>query len=116
VVLFNVTENRIQEAYYEGRLNIYVGLNWAPDASHFLFTVDSSVYRADVGRPGVYQVIPYKDPEWPLQYSADGSYVMYLKPVSGAISDVFVAGPSGSNERNVTNAPVSVKLCPRWRR
>jgi serine/threonine protein kinase len=114
VVLFNVAENRIQEAYYEGALNIYVGLNWAPDGSHFLFTADSSVYRADVGRAGVYRVIPFKDTEWPLQYSPDGSMVMYLKPVNGAIGDVFVAQPDGSGERNLTNASISVKLCPRW--
>ena len=116
VVLFNVAENRIQESYYEGKLNIYVGLNWAPDSSHFLFTVDSSVYRADVGKPGVYQVIGYKDPEWPLQFSTDGTYVMYLKPVSGAIADVFVATSAGTGERNVTNAPIAQKLCPRWRK
>jgi serine/threonine protein kinase len=116
VVLFNVAENRIQEAYYEGPLNIYVGLNWAPDGSHFLFTADSSVYRADVGQPGVYRVIPYKDAEWPLQYSPDGSMVMFLKPVNGAIADVFVARPDGSGERNLTNASIAVKLCPRWRR
>ena len=115
VVLFNVAENRIQEAYYEGPLNIYVGLNWAPDGSHFLFTADSSVYRADVGQPGVHRVIPYKDAEWPLQYSPDGSMVMFLKPVSGAIADVFVARPDGSGERNLTNASIAVKLCPRWR-
>jgi hypothetical protein len=115
VVLFNVTENRIQEAYYEGPLNIYVGLNWAPDSSHFLFTADSSVYRADVGRGGVYRIIPVKDAEWPLQYSPAGDIIMYLKPVNGAIADVFVAQPDGSGERNLTNAPISVKLCPRWR-
>lgn len=115
VVLFNVAEDRIQESYFEGKLNIYVGLNWAPDSSHFLFTVDSSVYRADVGKPGIYQVIGYKDPEWPLQFSTDGTYVMYLKPVNGAIADVFVATSAGTGERNVTNAPIALKLCPRWR-
>lgn len=114
VVLFSVAENRIQEAYYEGPLNIYVGLNWAPDSSHFLFTADSSVYRADVGHGGAYRVIPFKDPEWPLQYSSDGNVIMYLKPVNGAIADVFVAQPDGSGERNLTNASISVKLCPRW--
>lgn len=115
VVLFNVEANRIEQSYHEGKLNIYVGLNWAPDSSHFLFTIDSSVYRADVGKSGIRQVIPYKDPEYPLQFSADGSWVMYLKPVNGAIADVFVNNSNGTNERNVTNAPIAVKLCPRWR-
>jgi hypothetical protein len=41
--------------------------------------------------------------------------VMFLKPVSGAIADVFVARPDGSGERNLTNASIAVKLCPRWR-
>lgn len=115
VVLWNVTENKMQEAYFEGALNIYPGLNWAPDSSHFLFTVDQSVYRADVGKPGYRQVIPFKEKEYPLQYTPDGSYVYYLKPVSGAISDIFLARPDGSGERNLTNAPISIKLCPRWR-
>ena len=61
------------------------------------------------------RVIPYKDTEWPLQHSADGSLLMYLKPVNGAIADVFVSQPDGSAERNLTNAPIAVKLCPRWR-
>jgi hypothetical protein len=51
-----------------------------------------------------------------LQYSPDGSMVMYLKPVNGAIADVFVAQPDGNGERNLTNASISVKLCPRWQR
>ena len=95
--------------------NIHPGINWAPDNSYFLFTDESSVYRADVGHAGIYRVIPSKDTQWPLQHNDDGSLVMYLKPVNGAIADVFVAAPDGSGERNVTNAPISVKLCPRWR-
>jgi serine/threonine protein kinase len=116
VVLWNVAENKQEEAYFQGKLNIYTGLNWAPDSSHFLFTVEQAVYRADVGQAGYYQILPFKDGEYPLQYSANGSMIMYPKPVNGAIVDIFVANPDGSGERNLTNAPISVKLCPRWKR
>ncbi len=115
VTLWRVSDNKIIEAYYEGPLNIAGGINWSPDSSHFLFTVNQSLYRCDVGKAGYYQVIPFKDKDWPLQYSPDGSLVYYLKPVNGAISDIFAANPDGSNERNLTNAPISIKLCPRWK-
>jgi hypothetical protein len=55
-----------------------------------LFTVDQSVYRADVGTGGYHRVIPFKEYEWPVQYTADGTYVCYPKPVNGAVSDVFL--------------------------
>jgi hypothetical protein len=115
VVLWNVDENKQQEAYFQGKLNIYTGINWAPDSSHFLFTVEHAVYRADVGQAGYREILPFKDREYPLQYSTDGSMIMYPKPVSGAIVDIFVANPDGSGERNLTNAPIAVKLCPRWK-
>jgi hypothetical protein len=81
-----------------------------------LFTVDQSVYRADVGKDGFRRVIPFKDGKWPLQYTPNGSRVYYLKPVSGAIADIFVANPEGQGERNLTNAGITIKLCPRWKR
>jgi tRNA A-37 threonylcarbamoyl transferase component Bud32 len=116
LILWDVNANKMKTAYYEGKLNIYTGLNWARDSSHFLFTVDHSVYRADVSKDGFYQVIPFKDKEWPLQYTPAGSQVYYLKPVSGAIADIFIANPDGSGERNLTNAGITIKLCPRWKR
>jgi serine/threonine protein kinase len=115
LILWDVNANKMKTAYYQGKLNIYVGLNWAPDSSHFLFTVDHSVYRADVSKDGFHQVIPFKDREWPLQYTPDGTRVYYLKPVSGANADIFVANPDGSGERNLTNAGITMKLCPRWK-
>jgi hypothetical protein len=51
-----------------------------------------------------------------VQYTADGTYVFYPKPVNGAISDIFLAYPDGTGERNLTNAPIAVKQCPRWRK
>jgi len=116
VTLWRVSDNKMMDATYEGPLNIHPGLNWAPDSSHFLFTVDQSVYRADVGTGGYHRVIPFKEYEWPVQYTADGTYVFYPKPVNGAVSDVFLAYPDGTGERNLTHAPIAVKMCPRWRK
>ncbi len=114
--LWRVSDNKLMEGYYEGPLNIEAGINWAPDSSHFLFTIDQSVYRADVGQAGYRRVIPFKSDAWPLQYTPDGEYVYYLKPVNGAIADIFIARPDGSGERNLTNAPIAEKMCPRWRK
>jgi hypothetical protein len=115
VTLWRVSDNKMLEAYYQGPLNIHPGINWAPDSSHFMFAVDQSVYRADVGQAGYHQVIPFKEHESPLQYTPDGSRVYYLKPVNGAISDIFAANPDGSNEVNLTHSAIAVKICPRWR-
>jgi serine/threonine-protein kinase len=116
VTLWRTTDNKMLEAVYAGPLNIHPGINWSPDSSHFLFTVRHSVYRADVGQAGYRVIIPFKHDTWPLQYTPDGRHVYYLKPVSGAISDVFLAQPDGSNERNLTRSSTAIKLCPRWRR
>lgn len=115
VTLWRASDNKMLEAYYQGPLNIHPGLNWAPDSSYFLFTVDQTVYRADVGKAGYYLVIPFKEYAWPLQHTPDGAHVFYPKPVNGAIADIFIARPDGSGERNLTNAPIAMKMCPRWR-
>jgi hypothetical protein len=115
VTLWRTSDNKMLEAIYTGKLNIHPGLNWAPDSSHFMFTVDHSVYRGDVEQAGYRMVIPFKHNTWPLQYTPDGAFVFYPKPVSGDIADVFLARPDGTGERNLTNSPIAVKLCPRWR-
>jgi hypothetical protein len=115
VTLWRTRDNKMLEAIYVGPLNIHPGINWSPDSSHFMFTVGHTVYRADVGRAGYRTVIPFKHDTWPLQYTPDGVQVFYLKPVSGAISDVFLAKPDGTGERNLTNSATAIKLCPRWR-
>jgi hypothetical protein len=115
VTLWRTSDDKMLEAIYTGPLNIHPGMNWSPDSSHFLFTVGQSVYRADVGQAGYRMILPFKHDTWPLQYTPDGTYVYYLKPVSGAISDVFLARPDGTNERNLTNSPIAIKLCPRWK-
>ena len=116
VTMWRVSDNKQLEPSYQGSFNIHPGITWAPDSSHFLFSVHQSGYRGDVDKPGVHRVIAFKDSEWPVQYTPDGSYVFYLKPVNGAIADIFVSNPDGSNERNLTNSSVAFKMYPRWRR
>jgi hypothetical protein len=41
----------------------------------------------------------------------------YLKPSgSEGASDVFIINIDGTGERNLTNAPIAHKFCPRWQR
>jgi hypothetical protein len=115
ITLWRTSDNKMLEAIYTGPLNIHPGMNWSPDSSHFLFTVGQSVYRADVDQAGYRIILPFKHDTWPLQYTPDGAFVYYLKPVSGKISDVFLARPDGTGERNLTRSPIAIKLCPRWR-
>jgi len=116
ITLWRASDDTMLESIYQGPLNWEAGINWAPDSSHFLFTVDATVYRANIGEAGFNAVVPYKTPDWPLQYTPDGQYVYFLKPMGGAITDLFVARPDGSGERNLTHSPITEKLCPRWRR
>jgi hypothetical protein len=115
VTLHRASDGHMLEAIYVGPLNIHPGINWAPDSSHFLFTVHQSVYRADVGHAGYRQVISFKHDVWPAQYTPDGKHVYFPKPVLGENADIFVIDPDGANERNLTHSPNVEKLCPRWR-
>jgi hypothetical protein len=115
VSLRRVSDDALLEGYYQGALNIHPGINWAPDSSHFLFTVHQSVYRADVGHAGYRQVIPFKDTTWPVEYTPDGAYLFYPKAVQGEIDDIFVVRPDGTGERNLTHSTLADKMCPRWR-
>lgn len=116
VTLVRVSDNVQLRAYYIGRLHIWSGLNWAPDGSHFLFTdQDMGVIRAEVDKDGFLVVFTGKYNEWPMQFTPDGSYLYYLKLVAGSNADIFVIRSDGTGERNITNAPISKKLCPRWK-
>jgi hypothetical protein len=116
VALWRTSDNEVLEGYYQGSLNKAAGIVWAPNSQRFLFTISRSVHTAQVGSAGYLQIIPELDDAWPAQYSPDGSFVFYLKPVgSEGASDIFVVSPDGSNPRNLTNAPTAHKSCPRWR-
>ncbi|MBN1933230.1 MAG: protein kinase [Anaerolineae bacterium] len=116
VTLVRASDGQQLRSYYIGKLYIWSGLNWAPDSSHFLFTDQNmGVIRAEVDEDGYKVILGVKYNDWPLQFTPDGSYVYYLKLVAGANADVFVIRSDGTGERNITNAPISKKMCPRWK-
>ncbi|MBN1488204.1 MAG: protein kinase [Anaerolineae bacterium] len=115
VVLVRISDNTIVEGYYVGPLNPNPGIIWAPDSSHFLFTIGNTVHKATVGTPGYQQVIPEISDIWPPQYTADGTALFYMKPVgSEGATDIFIINLDGTNMRNLTNSPSTQKSCPRW--
>ena len=102
--------------YYQGQINRDIGVQWALNSRYALFGVQNTVNIITVGSPSYQQVISYMDPNWPPQFAPNGSLLYYLRPVGAeGASDVFVVNVDGTGERNVTNAPIAHKLCPRWR-
>jgi tRNA A-37 threonylcarbamoyl transferase component Bud32 len=103
--------------YYQGKLNRTVGIQWAWNSRYFIFGVDLMINVVHAGREGYQQVISHYDDEWPPQFSPDGSLLYYLMPVgSEGASDIYVVNVDGSGQRNITNAPIAKKMCPRWKR
>ncbi len=101
---------------YQGALNKAAGVQWSPDSQIAIFTVDRTVNAVRAGGDSYYQLAGYTSDAWPPQFSPDGSYLYYLRPVGNeGASDVYIVNVDGSGERNLTNAPVAHKLCPRWR-
>ena len=102
------------EAIYEGPLNDSEPILWAPDSSHFYFTIKHTLHQASPHSAGYQPVIPIA---YEPYLSPDGSMILYTQPVGtvGAY-DVWVANADGSNPRNVTNAPETYKMCARWGR
>lgn len=116
VTLVRASDGYQLRSYYIGKLYIWSGLNWAPDNSHFLFTDQNmGLIRADVDKDGYKVILGVKYNDWPTQFTPDGGYVYYLKLVSGANADVFVIRSDGTGERNITNTPITKKMCPRWK-
>lgn len=115
VLLKNVATGT-EEFIYQGVLNGKVGIRWAPNSQMVYFGVDRGINIVRVGGAGYQQVIGFYDDSWAPQFSPDGTRLFYLKP-SGAEgnSDVFIVNSDGTGERNLTNAPVARKTCPRWR-
>jgi serine/threonine protein kinase len=107
-----LADDTLVQGTYEGPLNIGEPLLWAPDSSHFYFTIDHTLHRASPYAAGYEPVIPIA---YESHLSPDGSMLLYLQPVGtvGAY-DLWVAGADGSNARNVTGAPSTYKLCARW--
>ena len=103
--------------YYQGKLNTDFGIRWAWNSQRFIFGVDGVINVIRPGAGGYAQVISFYDDSWPPQFSPDGAQLYYLKPVgSEGASDVFIVNVDGTGERNLTNAPIAHKFCPRWQR
>jgi hypothetical protein len=110
------SDGEIAQATYNGRLNNDEGIVWAPDSQNFYFVIGNELHRASPHEPG-YQ--PVANEVTDFQLSPDGSMAMYLKPV-GAVGayDIMVVNATGARGTpvNVTNAPDTTKMCPRWGR
>ena len=103
--------------YYQGKLDTAVGIQWAWNSQRFIFGVDGAVNVIQVGVDGYRQAISFYNDVWLPQFSPDGSMLFYLKPTgSEGASDVFIVNIDGTGERNLTNAPIAHKFCPRWQR
>jgi len=109
-----VSDDALVQAIYTGPLNTREPLLWAPDGSHFYFTIDHTLHRASPHSAGYQAVVPIAHESY---LSPDGSMILYRQPVGtvGAY-DILVANADGSNAHNVTNAPEVYKLCARWGR
>jgi hypothetical protein len=102
---------------YQGKLNTTVGIQWAWNSQRFIFGVDRTINVVRPGVGGYAQAISFYEDTWPPQFSPDGSLLYYLKPVGNeGASDVFVVNVDGTGERNLTNASIAHKFCPRWQR
>ncbi|HDQ73207.1 MAG TPA: hypothetical protein ENN19_14110, partial [Chloroflexi bacterium] len=109
-----VSDNALLQSIYNGPVNTQIPLLWTPDSVHFYFAIQQTLHRAHTIAGGYEPVLPQAyDP----YLSPDGSMLVFLQPVGTAGAyDVWVANADGSNSRNVTNAPDTYKLCPRWGR
>ncbi len=107
-----VADDSMVQAIYNGPLNTDEPLLWAPDSSHFYFTIKHTLHWAVPTSAGYQPVLPVA---YEPYLSPDGSMILYMQPVGtvGAY-DVWVANADGSNPHNVTNAPETYKLCARW--
>lgn len=111
------TDETAQWAYYQGYLNRTVGIQWTSNSQYVIFGVGNIINVIQAGTDGYRQVTAYVDDTWPAQLSPDGSMLYYLQAVGSAgATDVFIVNLDGSGLRNLTNAPIAYKQCPRWRR
>lgn len=107
-----VDDNSFVRGIYDGPLNRYEPIIWAPDSSRFYFTINHTLHSASPEAAGYQPILPIA---YETYMSADGSMFLYLQPVgAGGAYDIWVANTDGSNAHNVTNAPDAFKVCARW--
>jgi hypothetical protein len=95
---------------YQGTVDRGEGIRWSPLSDSFLFVVGDTVHRSTLD--GSYnQIIPTA---FTPIISANGSYILYRKPIGPGINDIFVANIDGSNQTNVTNVSSIDKRCAAW--
>jgi len=102
---------------YQGKLSQEAGVRWDPTSRRVAFGIGQSIQVVTPGFDSYVQAVSAYDPTWPVQFSPDGSTLLFVRPSGGeGNSDVFLVGVDGSGERNLTNAPAAQKMCPMWRR
>ncbi len=107
-----VDDNSFVRAIYNGPLNRYEPIMWAPDSSRFYFTIGNTLHSAS---PEVNGYQPILSLAYEPYMSPDGSMILYLQPAgTGGARDIWVVNADGSDPRNVSNAPDSFKECARW--
>jgi hypothetical protein len=95
---------------YQGTVDRGEGIRWSPLSDSFLFVVGDTVHRSTLD--GSYnQIIPTA---FTPIISANGSTILYRKPIGPGINDIFVANIDGSNQTNVTNVASIDKRCAAW--
>ncbi len=114
ISVYRVADNTLLQNIYNGPINSSEPILWSPDSAYFYFTIDHTLHRASPMSGGYQPVLPTA---YEPYISPDGSMIVYRQPVGtvGAY-DIWVASLDGSNQRNVTNAPTTYKLCARWGR
>ncbi|MCK5921849.1 MAG: hypothetical protein KAG66_12960, partial [Methylococcales bacterium] len=95
---------------YTGSLDQAEGLRWSPNSDSYLFVIGNTVARGDLSAH-YQQIIPTA---YNPIFSADGSLILYRKPIGPGVNDVFVSNADGSNQHNVTNVSAIDKSCAAW--
>ena len=112
-----VSDDSVVGPSYAGEdLSNQIQMMWSPDSRYFYFALNRELHRASPYEAG-YQ--PVASDVYDPFLSPDGTMLLYQKPFgAGGGYDIMVinaTGPRGE-PTNVTNAPDTEKLCPRWAR
>lgn len=116
-VLLKNTQDGSETFIYQGKLNTSAGVQWDSGSRYVAFGIGSGIHVVSASSGQFWQAFGGYDEGWTPTFTPDGNSFLYLKPSGGqGNSDVFIVSAEGGAERNLTNAPATPKLCPRWRR